>query len=151
MQRPYLFLAHVEDCSLSKMVSPPYSKSRSYFQSRSGSQWWLLRLVNVHCHLGLGYPDLSEGTTARCRAQTTPRELWVLLSCLNPEADVARAQQFRVGHTPGCFCNQNCSSPSISQFLLLRSVMWDQNHHGHTKQGAGPAQAHSSHWNLLVG
>ena len=122
MQSPYLFLAHAEECSFYKMISPLYPKSRSYFQSRSRSQWWLLRLVNVHHHLSLCPPDFFRGATARGRAQTTRRELWVFLSCLNPEADVARAQQFKAGHTPAVFCNQNCSSPSISQFLLLRLV-----------------------------
>lgn len=40
-----------------------------------------------------------------------PQELLVFLSCFNLRADVARAQQFREGHTPTFFCNQNHSSP----------------------------------------
>lgn len=147
MQRPYLLLAHAEDCSLYKMTSPPYLKSRSYFQSRSCSQWQLLRLANVHRRVGLGPPGLFKSMTAQGRAQTAPREWWVFLRCLNPAVHVARAQQFRAGHTPAFFCNQkNCSSPSISQFLLLGLVTRNQSCHSHMKQSAGPAWAQICWW-----
>lgn len=106
------------------MISPPYSNLKADLVFRS--QWWLLRMINVHHDLSLDPPDLSKSATAWGRAQTTPQELWVFLSCFNPRADVARAQQLRAGHIPAFFCSQNHSSPNTRQFITFRLVMWDQ-------------------------